>query len=144
MRQFAGRAVCAPAPDRTWVGWSAGVALLLAAVMTPHAGQAAPPAVEADLVGAWMTDKNDPGGDYLVELGPSADALRITVPAKVLRRPLAETLTLERIGPREFSTPKGGSVRATFKVTQPRHATFRRVQDDPKSFNMGYNLLEKR
>jgi hypothetical protein len=91
-----------------------------------------------------MTDKNDPSGDYIVAPGPSDNALRITVPAKVLRRPAAETLTLQRTGPREFSTPKGAPIRATLKVTQPRHATFRRVQDDPKTFNVGYNLLEKR
>jgi hypothetical protein len=137
-------AIAAPSPDRTWIGWCAGATLILGAAVAPRAGHAATPVVDAGLYGAWMTDKSDPGGDYMLAPGPSAGTLRVTVPAKVVGRAVAETLTLQRTGPGEFATAKGAPVRATFRLTQPRHATFGRFQNDAKTLGIGYNLLEKR
>lgn len=140
----ASRAAVAPSPARAWLAGCLTVVLSLVLLLAPHAGQAAPATADAGLFGVWMTDKADPSRDYVLAPGPSAGTLRVTVPAKVVGRPVAETLTLQRVSPTEFTTPKGAPVRATFRLTQPRHATFSRVQDDAKTFGIGYNLLEKR
>lgn len=115
------------------------LALLLAPQPT-HATAASP---DSDLVGKWVADKSDPAMDYAVAAGPSANTLRIVVPAKSLGRPVGETLTLQRVAPGEYATAKGAPIRATFKVTGPRHASFHRLQNDKKSFGVTYILLEK-
>jgi hypothetical protein len=144
MPPTASRAAVAPSPARIWLAGALTVILSLALLLAPRLGHAAPAPADAGLLGVWMSDKADPSRDYILAPGPSAGTLRITVPAKVVGRPVAETLTLQRISPTEFTTAKGAPVRATFRLTQPRHATFSRVQDDSKTFGIGYNLLEKR
>lgn len=114
--------------------------LSLVLLLAPHSGHAA---TDADVIGKWIVDKNDPASDYAVAAGPSAGTLRVMVPAKAVGRKVGETLTLQRVGPGEFATPKGGTIWAKFTVSKPRHATFQMTRDDKKSFGIIHILLEK-
>jgi len=131
------------APGLAWLAWSVTALMSLALLLAPHPVRAAGPARVADLVGKWVADKNDPASDYVVAAGPSADTLLITAPAKSVGRPVAQTFTLQQVAPGEFATAKGAPVRVTFKVTSPRHASFHRLENNPKSFGITYILLEK-
>ncbi|HZZ30668.1 MAG TPA: hypothetical protein VFE10_01645 [Phenylobacterium sp.] len=117
--------------------------LSLAILLTPHPGHAAVAATDADVIGKWITDRNDPTSDYVIVAGPTADSLRVLAPAKAVGRKVGETLTLQRVGPGEFATPTGGAIWAKLTVTKARHATFQMKQDDKTSFGIIYILLEK-
>lgn len=137
------RAIAAPSPVRIGLMVTLTASLSLALLLAPRLSHAAVAATDADLIGKWIVDKNDPANDYAVAAGPSVGTLRVMVPAKAVGRKVGETLTLKRVGPGEFATPKGGGIWAKFTVDKPRHATFQMRQDDPKSFGIVYILLEK-
>jgi hypothetical protein len=117
--------------------------LSLALLLAPRLGHAATAATDADVIGRWVADKNDPANDYAIAAGSSAGFLRVTVPAKAVGHKVGETVVLKRVGPGEFATPTGGAIWAKLTVDKPRHATFQMKQDDKKSFGIIYILLEK-
>jgi len=139
----ASRAAVAPSPGRVWLAGCLTVILSLALLLAPRLGHAAAAATDAEVIGKWITDRNDPAGDYAIAAGPSAGSLRVMVPAKALGRKAGETVVLKRTGPGEFTTPTGGAIWAKLTVNKPRHATFQMKQDDKKSFGIIYILLEK-
>jgi hypothetical protein len=143
MPRTASRAAVAPSPARAWLAGCLTVILSLALLLAPGLGHAAVAASDADVIGKWIVDKNDPANDYAIAAGPSAGSLRVTVPAKAVGRKVGETVVLKRIGPGEFATPTGGAIWAKLTVDKPRHATFQMKQDDKKSFGIIYILLEK-
>jgi hypothetical protein len=143
MPKTSSRAAVAPSPSRIWFAIWVTAILSLAILLAPRIGHAAVAATDADLIGKWITDKNDPASDYTIAAGPSAGALQIMVPPKAVGRKVGETLTLHRVGPGEFATSKTDPIWANFKVTQPRHAKFQMHQEDKRAFGIIYILLEK-
>ena len=137
------RAIAAPSPVRIGLMAALTAILSLAVLLAPRVGHAAVAATDADLIGKWIVDKNDPANDYAIAAGPSAGSVRVTIPAKAVGRKVGETLTLKRTGPGEFATPKGVGIWAKFTMDKPRHATFQMKQDDKNAFGIIYILLEK-
>jgi hypothetical protein len=137
------RLAAAPAPILAWPAWLATAIVTVALLLAAHPGRAAAPAGDAAPIGRWVADKNDPGGAYVVAAGPAAGTLRVTVPAKAIGRPAAETLLLQRGAPGVFATAKGAAISAKFKVTDPRHAQFSLYRVDKKGVGMIFILLYK-
>lgn len=136
-------AVAAPSPIRIGLMVTLTAIISLALLLAPRLGHAAVTVTDAEVIGRWIVDKNDPGGAYLVAAGPSAGTLRVTVPAKAIGKPVAETLLLQRVAPDSFATAKGASISAKFKVTKPRNAQFSLYRDDKKGVGFVFILLEK-
>jgi hypothetical protein len=67
----------------------------------------------------------------------------VAVPPKAVGRLKGETVTLDRVGPGDFATPKGGKIHASFKVTDSRHAEFKMVINRPDAFNVTDQLLQR-
>lgn len=140
MRQVKARAAAAPHRFFAPLAWSVTALLSLILLLAALPSYAA--AKDADVLGRWITDKNQSEMDYQLSAGPSG-RLVVTVPAKAVGRVKGETITLDRIGPGEFATPKGGKVHASFKLTDPRHAEFKMMINRPDAFNVTDQLLER-
>lgn len=141
MNQVRSRAV-ASRPTFAPIAWSVTALLSLVLLLAATASHAAAPAKDADVLGRWVADKNQPAMDYSVTAGPSGKII-VAVPAQAVGRAKGETLTLERVGLGSFSTPKGGKVRASFTVTGPRRAEFKMMVNRPDAFNLTDQLLER-
>ncbi|HXA38846.1 MAG TPA: hypothetical protein VNW53_07605 [Phenylobacterium sp.] len=139
MRQVKARAA-APNPTVTPLAWSVAALSSLVLLLAALPGHAA--TGDADVLGRWITGKNQPDMDYRLSAGPSGK-LVVTVPAKAVGRAKGETVTLDRVGPDEFATPKGGKIHASFKVTGPGRAEFKMMINRPDAFNVTDQLLER-
>lgn len=122
--------------------WSVTALLSLALLLTPHPGRTAPAAKDFAVLGRWITDKSQPDMDYNVTAGPNGQII-VHVPAKAVGRPTGEAVTMVLVGTDQFATPKGGKVRASFKVTGPREAEFKMMINRPDAFNLTDQLLER-
>ena len=140
MRQIKARAATAPNRVIAPLAWSLTALLSLVLLLAPQLGHAA--AKDADVFGRWLTAKNQPDMDYQLSAGPSGK-LVVAVPPKAVGRLKGETVTLDRVGPGEFATPKGGKIHASFKITSPRHAEFKMMLNRPDAFNLTDQLLER-
>ncbi|THD71530.1 hypothetical protein [Phenylobacterium sp.] len=142
MQQVKARAAVAPNRIIVRIAWDATALLsviLLLAALPSHVAAAAK---DSDVMGRWITDKNQPDMDYQVSAGPLGK-LVVTVPPKAVGRAKGETVTLDRVGPDAFATPKGGKIHASFKVTGPRRAEFKMMINRPDAFNLTDQLLER-
>lgn len=136
-------AITPPAPSLgVALSWLAAAILALAVLVAPYRSHAAVAAKDADVLGRWITDRNQPEMDYTVSAGP-AGTIVVAVPGKAVGRAKGEMVALDRIGPTEFATPKGGKVRASFRVKDPRHAEFKMMVNRPDAFNLTDQLLER-
>ncbi|HEX3365245.1 hypothetical protein [Phenylobacterium sp.] len=141
MRQNHSRAVVAARPTAQRVSLSMMTLLLLTLLLVPRLGHAAPPAKD-DVLGRWVADRAQPDLDYTVRAGPDGKLI-VEVPAKAVGRPKGETVMLDRVGPAEFATPKGGKTHASFKLSGPRRAEFKMMLNRPDAFNLTDQLLER-
>jgi hypothetical protein len=143
MIKASNRALAARPSGNAWIAGSVTAVLSLALLLAPHAGNAAVPAKDADVIGKWISDKNDPALDYAVAAGTAQGTLRLMVPAKAIGQAEGETVILQRAGLGEFATAKGSALRGRFVMTGPRRAEFKAMQNDKKGFHIIYQLLEK-
>jgi hypothetical protein len=141
MRQIHSRAAVATRSIAAGIGWSTTTLLVLVLLLIPRLGHAAPPAKD-DVLGRWIADKAQPALDYTVKAGPDGKLI-VEVPAKAVGRPKGETVVLDRAGPTEFATPKGGKIHASFKLSGPRHAEFKMMLNRPDAFNLTDQRLER-
>ena len=100
------RAAVATSLNRAVVAWITTGLLALALLLAPHSGHGAVPSTDADVLGKWISDKNDPAMDYAVAPGPAKGTYRLMVPAKAIGRAEGETVILQQTGPGEFATVK--------------------------------------
>ena len=112
------------------------LALLLAARPSLAAG-------DAEILGKWISDKNDPALDYAMAAGAAPGAFVLTVPAKALGGKAGETVLLQRTSAGRFETVKGSILRGSFTVTGPKHAEFKAMENTKQSFHVIDQLLER-
>ena len=141
MSQRHSRALVVAPPIDQRVAWSMTTLLFLVFLLVPGFGHAAPPAKE-DVLGRWVADKAQPDLDYTVRAGPGGKLI-VEVPAKAVGRAKGETVMLDRVGPAEFATPKGGKIHASFKLSGPRRAEFKMMLNRPDAFNLTDQLLSR-
>ena len=137
------RAAVATSLNRAVVAWITTGLLALALLLAPHSGHGAVPSTDADVLGKWISDKNDPAMDYAVAPGPAKGTYRLMVPAKAIGRAESETVILQQTGPGEFATAKSSVLKGRFIMTGPGRAELKAQQDDKKGFHVIYQLLEK-
>ena len=140
MHRAAIRAIAAHKTVSLPLAWSATALLSLVLLLMALPSRAADK--DPTVLGRWITDKAHPEMDYNVTVGPAGKVV-VAVPAKAVGRPQGESVTLDRVGPGHFATPKGGKVHASFDLSDPRHAEFKMMINRPDSFNLTDQLLER-
>jgi hypothetical protein len=133
------RAVAAP-PRRLALAVTLTAIVSLALLLAPRPGHAAG---DADVLGRWISDKNDPALDYSIAAGTTPGSLTLMVPAKALGGKAGEAVILQRTSAGRFETVKGSVLRGTFTVSGPRHAEFKAMENTKQSFHIIDQLLER-
>lgn len=134
------RAAARPSPLRLALAVTATVIVSLALLLAPRVGHAAG---NGEILGKWISDKNDPALDYSIAAGAGPGNFVLTVPAKALGGKAGEAVVLQRVSAGRFETPKGSILRASFTVTGPKHAEFRAMENTKQSFHVIDQLLER-
>ena len=142
MTKPAARIIAAPSPLRIALAVTLTAILSLALLLAPRPSRAGADA-DADLLGKWISDKNDPALDYSIATGTSAGTLLLMVPPKALGGKAGETVILQRVNAGKFEAVKGSLLRGSFTVTGPRHAEFRAMENTKQSFHIIDQLLER-
>lgn len=130
----------APSPARIWLAVTLTAILSLALLLAPRPGHAAG---DADLLGKWISDRDDPALDYSIAAGAVPGSFVLMVPAKALGGKAAEAVILHRTSAGRFETAKGAVLRGSFTVTGPKHAEFRAMENTKQSFHVIDQLLER-
>ena len=133
------RAAAAP-PLRFALAMTLTAIVSLALLLVPRITHAAG---DADLLGRWISDKNNPALDYSVTAGTTPGSFVLMVPAKALGGKAGETVILQRTSAARFETVKGAILRGSFTVTGPRHAEFKAMENTRQSFHIIDQLLER-
>ncbi len=140
-RAVAARAVTAQtSPLRIALAVTLTVIVSLALLLAPRIGHAA---ADTEILGKWVSDKNDPALDYSIAAGTTPGSFTLTVPAKALGGKTGEAVILQRTSAGRFETVKGSILRGSFTVTGPRHAEFRAMENTKQSFHVIDQLLER-
>jgi hypothetical protein len=140
MNKPVARAVAAPSPLRIALAVTLTAILSLALLLAPRPSHATG---DADVLGRWISDKNDPALDYSIAAGGAPGTLLLTVPAKALGGKAGEAVILQRTSAGRFETVKGSVLRGSFTVTGPRHAEFKAMENTKQSFHIIDQLLER-
>ena len=141
MTKSKARAVAAkPSPLRIPLAVTLTVVVSLALLLAPRPGHAA---ADTEILGRWISDKNDAALDYSIAAGTAPGAFVLTVPAKALGGKTGESVILQRTSAGRFETPKGSILRGSFTVTGPKHAEFKAMENTKQSFHVIDQLLER-
>jgi hypothetical protein len=133
------RAVAAPSPVRLILAVTLTAILSLAVLLAPRPSRAA----DDDVLGRWISDRNDPAMDYAVTAGGAPGAVVVVVPAKALGGKAGQLVTLRRVSAGRFESVKGSILRGSFTVTGPRRAEFKAMENTKQSFHVIDQLLER-
>ncbi|MGZ3378589.1 MAG: hypothetical protein ACXU8S_18490 [Phenylobacterium sp.] len=133
------RAVAAP-PVRIALAVTLTVIVSLALLLAPRPSHAAG---DAEVLGKWISDKNDPAMDFTMAAGTAPGTFLLTVPAKALGGKAGESVILQRTSAGKFETMKGSILRGSFTVTGPKHAEFKAMENTKQSFHIIDQLLER-
>ncbi|MGZ3402574.1 MAG: hypothetical protein ACXWKN_04430 [Phenylobacterium sp.] len=133
------RAVAAP-PFRIALAVTLTVIVSLALLLAPRPSHAAG---DAEVLGKWISDKNDPAMDFTMAAGTAPGTFLLTVPAKALGGKAGESVILQRTSAGKFETMKGSILRGSFTVTGPKHAEFKAMENTKQSFHIIDQLLER-
>jgi hypothetical protein len=134
------RAVTAPSPLRIALAVTLTAVVSLALLLAPRPSHAAG---DAEILGKWISDKNDPAMDYAIAAGTAPGAFVLTVPAKALGGKAGEAVILQRTSAGKFETVKGSILRGSFTVTGPKRAEFKAMENTKQSFHIIDQLLER-
>ncbi len=140
MTKPAARAAAAPSTFRIALAVTLTAIVSLALLLAPRPSHAA---ADTELVGKWISDKNDPAMDYSIAAGTAPGAFVLMVPAKALGGKAGETVILQRTSAGRFETVKGSVLRGSFTVTGPKHAEFKAMENTKQSFHIIDQLLER-
>ena len=140
MTKPAARAAAAQSPLRIALAVTLTAIVSLALLLAPRPGHAAG---DADVLGRWISDKNDPALDYSLAAGPAPGSFLLTVPAKALGGKSGEVVTLQRVSVGRLESVKGSILRGSFTVTGPRRAEFKAMENTKQSFHVIDQLLER-
>jgi hypothetical protein len=140
MTKPAARAIAAPSPLRIALAVTLTTILSLALLLAPRLSHAA---ADADLLGKWIADKNDPAMDYSVASGTAPGTLVLMVPPKALGGKAGEAVFLQRVSAGKFETVKGSILHGSLTVTAPKRAEFRAMENTKQSFHIIDQLLER-
>jgi hypothetical protein len=112
----------------------------LALLLAPRVGHAAS---DTEILGKWISDKNDPAMDYSIAAGAAPGSFLLTVPPKALGGKTGEMVTLQRVSAGRLESVKGSILRGSFTVTGPRRAEFKAMENTKQSFHVIDQLLER-
>jgi hypothetical protein len=134
------RAAARPSPVRIALAVTLTAIVSLALLLAPRIGHAA---ADGEILGKWISDKNDPSLDYSIAAGTAPGSFTLTVPAKALGGKTGEAVVLQRVSAGRFETPKGSILRGSFTVTGPKRAEFKAMENTKQSFHVIDQLLQR-